>query len=185
MKDWSETIKNYCQVLAVLIAGWWTYHLFVQKEAPALEARGNATSELNWFPTAGADDWEVDFGVTLENKGTTSFNISKIRIRAWEFDYGSAKDHIAFFDPDQIQSKPPSFEKTYPLQKGSVLPFPSHYPPGAANANSFVWLLKNPDCTKRIYFLAEFYKEGQQSPNWSTYQWGQECSHEDSSDSAN
>lgn len=179
-KNWSEVLKNYAQIFAIMVAGWWTYHLFMQKDAPGLEARGNVTSDLNWYQTAGTDDWEVDFGILLENKGTTSFNISKIRIRGWEFDFGSTADHIQFFDPVKIQSQRPFFEETYPLRAGAVLPFPSHYPPGATNANSFVWLLK-PDCKKRIYFLAEFYEEGKgEAPNWSTYSWGQECSHEES-----
>jgi hypothetical protein len=183
-KSWSEIFKNYCQVAAIIIAGWWTYHLFIQKDAPGLEARGNVTSEISWYQTAGSDDWEVNFSVSLENKGTTSFNISKIRVRGWEFDYGSAKKHLDFIDPNKIQSGATFSDTTYTSKAKSGLPFPSHFPPGAAAGNSFVWLLKDPDCKKRIYFLAEFYKDGEESPNWSTYQWGQECSHEESDDKA-
>jgi len=47
----------------------------------------------------------------------------------------------------------------------SSIPFPSHYPPGASNYNSFTWVLK-PDCTKRLYLVAEFYLNGKESPNW-------------------
>jgi hypothetical protein len=176
MKDWSETIKNYCQIAAILIAGWWTYHLFGEKDAPGLERRGNTFSDLKWFETAGSEDSEVDFFVTLENKGTTSFDVAKVRVRAWEFDYGNAKEHLEFVDLDKVRAKPTFFDKEYPLTKESVYPFPSHFAPGAVAVNSFVWLLKDPDCKKRVCFLAEFLKPGDKSPTWWTYQWGQECS---------
>ncbi len=178
-KDWSDSLKNYCQIAAIIVAGWWTYTSFIQKDAPGLEARGNATSDIYWTRIGtSSNDWELEFSVLLENKGTTSFDISKVRLRAWEFDFQTAKDHITFFDPERMQAGPTFFDKTYEIKAGQVLPFPAHYPPGASNRNAFVWLIK-PDCTKRIYFEAEFYKTGKdEAPNWSTYWWGQECSGE-------
>src|SRR5438128_6114500 len=97
-KNWSEVLKNYCQIAAVLVAGWWTFHLFVKKEAPGLEARGSASSQIKWQSISGSNDKEVDFEVLLQNTGATSFNLSKIRVRAWEFDIPLQKDKIKFLD---------------------------------------------------------------------------------------
>jgi hypothetical protein len=174
-RQWSEVIKNYCQIGAILLGGWWTYSLFVKKDAPLLEARGNCISELKWFPTASPENLEVVFAVVLENKGSTSFDISKIRVRGWEFDFGSSTERLTFFDPAKMQEKDRFLNETYELTPSSSLPFPSHYPPGATMTNSFVWLIK-PVCSKRLYFVAEFFKKGtEDTPTWFTYSWSQEC----------
>jgi len=173
-RNWSEVLKNYCQVAAVLVAGWWTYHLFVKKEAPGLEARGSASSEIKWQSISGSDDKEVDLQLVLQNTGMTSFNVSKIRVRGWEFDMARREEKITFFDVDTIKTEPPFFDKTYELDPSSSIPFPSHYPPGGSNYNSFSWVLK-PDCTKRLYFVAEVYQGGKKTPNWSAASWGHEC----------
>jgi hypothetical protein len=176
-RHWSELVKNYFHVIAIIVGAWWTYILFIQKDAPLLEARGNATSEILWFLTTSPNEneREVVFLVILANTGSSSFDISKIRVRGWEFDFGNHADRLAFFDPEEMQEQEPFFKKTYDLTSGSGLPFPSHYPPGASMKNSFVWLIK-PDCKKRIYFAAEFFKKGDDdAPNWFTHSWTQEC----------
>jgi hypothetical protein len=173
-RNWSDVLKNLFQVAAVLVAGWWTYHLFVKKEAPGLEARGSASSKIEWQSISGSSDKEVDFQLLLQNTGTTSFNVSKIWVRGWEFDMSSRPERIRFLDVDQIKTQPPFFDKAYELNQGASIPFPSHYPPGASNYNSFTWVLK-PDCTKRLYLVAEVYKAGKESPNWSAASWAQEC----------
>ena len=173
-RSWSEVLKNYCQIVAVLVGGWWTYHLFVKKEAPWLEARGSASSEIKWQSISGSDDKQVDFQLILRNTGTTSFNISKIRVRGWEFDMAGLTEKIRFFDVDKIKTQEPFFDKTYKLDPSSSIPFPSHYPPEASGYNSFTWILK-PDCTKRLYLVAEVYQAGKKTPNWSAASWAQEC----------
>jgi len=173
-RKWSEVLKNYCQIAAVLVAGWWTFHLFGKKEAPGLEARGSASSQIKWQPISGSDDKEADLEVILQNTGATSFNVSKIRVRGWEFDMARREEKITFFDVDKIKTQPPFFDKTYELDPNSSIPFPSHYPPGASSYNAFTWVLK-PDCTKRLYFVAEVYQAGKKAPNWSAASWEQEC----------
>lgn len=177
MKDWSEALKNCVEIIAIIIAAWWTYHLFIQKDAPGLEARGSATGQISWYqPKSGLPgEVEVEIGVALENKGTTSFDISRIHVRAWEFDIGPHEGGFIYFDPEKIQQNAPFFDHTYSLNAASALPFPAHYPPGYSFNNSFTWLMK-PDCKKWIYFAAEFYERGKEdAPTWATYSWDGEC----------
>ena len=149
---------------------------FIRKEGGArLEARGSASSQIKWQPISGSDDKEVDLELVLQNTGTTSFDISKIRVRGWEFDMTRREEKITFFDVDKFRTEQPFFDKTYELDPSSSIPFPSHYPPGASSYNSFTWVLK-PDCTKRFYFVADVYERGRKSPNWSAASWGQQCS---------
>src|SRR2546430_3410371 len=152
-RHWSDVVRDYFPIAAILLGGLWTYIIFIQKDFPLLEARGNATSDIFWFRTTSPneDDREVVFNVVLENRGSSSFDISKIRVRGWEFDFGTDAGHLAYFDPIKMQEKKTFHDETYNLTSGSGLPFPSHYPPGASMTNSFVWLIK-PKCEKRIYF---------------------------------
>jgi hypothetical protein len=174
-RRWSDVLKNYCQIVAIFVGAWWTYNLFVKKDAPGLEARGTVISDLKWFPTAIPETAEVVFAVVLENKGTTSFDISKIRIRGWEFDFGNPAERIVFFDPAEMLHKT-FHDRAYKLTPKSSLPFPAHYPPGAVMTNSFAWLIKQPDCAKRLYFVAEFFKtDSEDTPTWFTYAWSQAC----------
>jgi len=138
-RNWSEVLKNFCQIAAVLVAGWWTYHLFVKKEAPGLEARGSASSEIKWQSISGSSDKEVDFQLLLQNTGMTSFNVSKIRVRGWEFDMSSGADKIRFLDVNQIKTEPPFFNKTYELDQMSSIPFPSHCPPAHPTTIPLPW----------------------------------------------
>jgi hypothetical protein len=175
-RPWSELIKNYVQIAAIVIGGIWTYRLFIQKDAPGLEARGTTDSYIQVLPT-GANDGtrEIVFSVRVENKGTSSFDISKIRVRGWEFEFGKASSHLEYFDPKKWQSEKPFFDETYELTAESGPPFPSHYPPGAILTNSFTWLAK-PDCGKRVFFQAEFFlKDRKDVPNWFTGTWSSEC----------
>src|SRR2546423_1579546 len=175
-RHWSEVIKNYCQIGAIILGGWWTYRLFIKKEAPGLEARGTTISGIQWIRTSAKDETrELVFSVTLENKGSSSFDISKIRVRGWEFEFGRATNHLEFFDPEKMQSEKTFFERTYNLTSNSGPPFPSPYPPGAILTNSFIWLTK-PECGKRIHVVAEFFLKGKEDvPNWFTGSSTQEC----------
>jgi hypothetical protein len=174
-KDWSEVIKNFAQIIAIIIAGFWTYHLFKQKDAPGLEIRGAASTNLSWSKLRDTDNYLVDFYATIKNEGTSSFDVSKIHVQAWEFASDTQKERLNYIDPEIIRSGQPFFEKTYQLNETSSSVFPSHYPPGAEHGNSFGWTLK-PDCKKWMLFATDFYLKGEDNaPRWMTYVWWQEC----------
>ena len=177
-KGWSEVIKNYAQIVAVIIAGFWTYHVFTQKESPNLQHRASASSEINWIRENGPSEFTVLFNVTLENTGVTAFNISKIQVRGWEFSLDSKDGNLTYYDYEKIMAATPFFDRTYNTQTTKLLPFPQHYPPGVAFTNSFGWLLRirDEDCKKFVLFSADFYKEGDESgPAWTAYSWDQKC----------
>ncbi|HEX5603357.1 MAG TPA: hypothetical protein VFX63_12440 [Pyrinomonadaceae bacterium] len=129
-KDWSEVIKNFAQIVAIVIAGFWTYHLFMQKDAPGLEVRGAAYSDLTWSRLRDSDSYLVDYHPSISNEGNSSFDISKINVKAWQFDPETQPERLNYVDPETIRSEKPFFEKTYQLSETSSSVFASHYPPG-------------------------------------------------------
>jgi len=174
-KNQSEVIKNYAQIVAVIIAAIWTFYLFVKLNSPGLETRGSVTDAINWYALGGSDKFLVDFHVDIENKGTTSFDISKIHVRAWEFAEDMQKEGLEYVDPTSVRGREAFFDRTYDLTQTSQSLFPSHYPPGTVVGNTFDWVVK-PDCKKWLLFAADVYKKGDgDAATWSAYKWWQEC----------
>ena len=84
-KGWSEALKNVVQICAILVAGYWTYHKFIQTEAPSLETRANVRSELSWNPSSNPRYCNAKFKVHVENAGRSSFDVLSVHVRAWKF----------------------------------------------------------------------------------------------------
>ncbi len=172
-KDWCEILKNVFQIVAIMIAGYWTWHLFRERDAPSLEVRGSASSVIHWYPIKPGDQVQLAFDVDLQNSGVKSFDIAKIVVKTWEFDVGTA-DGLNFLDVRKIKSQR-AVEQEYDLTDKGDRSFPSHYPPGASLTNTFEWTGK-PNCQKWILLQAEFYtKKDSTKPDWSTSAWHQQC----------
>jgi hypothetical protein len=174
-KSRSEIIRNYAQLAIVVIAALWTIYLFYIKDIPGLENRGTMSNAINWYRLGETDKLLLQYYVEIENKGASSFDISKIHVKAWEFSPDMQKDGIVFVDPKIIRAETPFFNEIYQLDRTPTSPFPSHYPPGTSTKNTFDWIVKG-DCQKWILFSAEVYKSGEEDkPFWSSYTWWQQC----------
>lgn len=182
-KIWSETLKNVVQVIAIIVAGYWTYHTFIQKESPALEPRASPSSSLDWNSVGRAtDECEAVFRVDIENNGTASFDISKVQVRGWMFDRIKQTDKAAtYLELTEVQGKEqPFFDKTYSYSATAKdanvsFPFVGHYPPGGKFGHSFVWIVSRVPI-KWVFFRADFYtKRDESQPKWYTGQWGMVC----------
>lgn len=191
-KDITEILKNAAQILAIVIAGIWTYYLFGQKEAPSLEPRADVYSSLSWQNKGEDSTCRAVFNVVFHNTCNTSFDVSKILLRGWLFDkLTENKNGIAFLDIDSIQNSGDNFfNKTYPAINNSksssnINPFIIHYPPDASYNHSFEWEIKNMK-DKWICFKIEFYINGENDrPKWMAASWDQVCNISIKSDSTN
>ncbi len=136
LKGWSEALKNVVQIFAILVAGYWTYHKFIQTEAPSLETRTQVMSELNWNPSPNLKYCNANFTVHVENKGQSTFEVSSVHIRAWKFNDAPAKeDTVAtFLDPLEIETGPTFFDREF--TSGRLV---RSYAPGVKADCSFDW----------------------------------------------
>jgi hypothetical protein len=181
-KVWSETFKNIAQIIAIILAGIWTYYTFIRKESPALEARADATSTLHWNAVGGTGECEAQFRVDIDNNGAAAFDISKIQVQGWIFDKIKEPGKIAtYLDLAQIQKKGNLiFDTTYsydPKPRGSEVsaPFVGHYPPGKKFGHSFEWVFDQAN-NKWAFFRADFFVNGEErNAKWHTGAWGRVC----------
>lgn len=79
---WVDTANKLVQIVAVLVAGIWTWSVFSRTNAPGLEAKLNVRSELSWSDTADKDVCSAGFHVWAKNDGERAFEIDKVSVTA-------------------------------------------------------------------------------------------------------
>jgi len=191
IKSWSETLKNYTGIIGIVLAAMWTYQMFIKKDAPSLESRINLTSSLN-LRSMNGELCDADFRVDLENTGISSFEIRRIRIRAWKFDRNQLGGTAAtYIDPNEIINKGEQIlivehtAEEVASDPAKLAPFIKSYSPGDKFGHSFDVVVKKnvpayvPVESKSdlwLFFLAELYTKHNQPPHkWYTGGWSQMC----------
>ena len=77
-----DTTNKLIQIVAVVIAGMWTWIVFARTSAPGLEPKLNLRSALSWSDTADNDVCAAAFHVWAKNEGQRAFEIHTIRVTA-------------------------------------------------------------------------------------------------------
>lgn len=181
MKDVSEIIKNYAQVAALVIAGIWAYYIFGQKEAPSLEPMADIKSDISWHDSADTSFCRGIFKVTMQNTGNSTFEITKVHMKAWMFKrISDPNKEIQFLNFEEIrkngklvfEKKQEKFSDNIKTQQ--IPNFIDHYPPGFAFTESYDWEVKN-TTGDWICFEIEFYKDNENNPRWISSSWDQVC----------
>jgi len=170
VQRWSDCAKNIFQILALIIAGIWTYLLFIRTEVPTLEYRTNTNSKLYWSETSRPGECIAHFNVTHKNIGRSSYKISAYRLRAWTFKRTRVGDELLrYVDLQDIQNQEPLFDKRY-----TSGPFVTQFPPNASFRHAFEWVAKQvPDTL--MSFRIDLYIEGEENaPRWHSGSWS-EC----------
>jgi hypothetical protein len=179
IKSWSETWKNCVEIIGIVIAAIWTYQMFVKKEAPSLEARALATSNLN-LENRNAEWCAAYFSVELENTGVTSFEIRRVVTRVWKLERNQLEGTVAtFLDPNEIMTKGERIFKDehtsaeIESDPSKLVPFIRRYRPGDKFNHSFYALVKK-EPHRLLFFLTEFYIEDGRR-QWYTGNWSSMC----------
>ena len=183
---WSQTINNYAQVIALIIAGIWAYSVFIQKEAPSLEPRASTDSTLTWTRVRNSEDCEAQFWVHLANVGAVSFDVNQVTIKGWRFKRQASTEFATYLDLDTVQLEENRvISETYPAGNGKSeektrLFMIGHYPPSQEYSNTLSWIIHS-DPEYWVLFHAQFYgNKGKYS--WITYQWSAvDCSNDSAS----
>jgi hypothetical protein len=175
-RNLSEMLKNAVTILAIVIAGFWTYTKFIRVEAPTLEPRGSASSSIYWNDLEGGK-CEAVFDVNFANTGNTSFDVTKLEVRGWKFRRNWITGQFAtYLDIDEVRNKGELiFQKTYSerLSGGNHM-FIGHYSPTNTFRHSFVFSIdKAPD--QNVYFEADFYINGNDQIQSYSGSWDSTC----------
>jgi hypothetical protein len=173
IKTWSESAKNIAQIIAIVVAGLWTYQKFIKTEVPSLELRSSVTSDLSIDPLADKRSCSATFSVYAENIGQSSFDVSRVRVRGWEFDVAEDKKRFAVFvDTEKTTSKPPFFDQEFTSRR-----LVGRYAPGQKSFTTFEWILRRSP-NKMIVFEAELHAQNPENARVPlvTSRWRKVCS---------
>jgi hypothetical protein len=112
ISTWVDTTNKIMQILALLVAGWWTWNLWNRTSAPGLESKLNVQADLSWNPSSDKTECQASLSIDLKNEGQRSIEVDVVTITAWVIDLqffpAPSKLQPTFFDPEFIESKGPS-----------------------------------------------------------------------------
>jgi hypothetical protein len=142
---WANTdnITKWIHVVALVVAGYWTYTRFIRVEAPSLEPVARVMTKDN-TPSITRHDGLCRFniGIIVRNEGHSSFEIRRVQIQGWQSSAPQPQaGNPAYFDVKKMQ------EGTQILKVDSLpdsfLNRP--YPPGSQYDQNFEWDFKRID----------------------------------------
>jgi len=139
IQSWTDSLSHIAQILALILAGIWTYKSFWQTDKPSLEPHLTSTADISWnrIP-ASKGVCEAVLDVTLENIGKRSVDVTQMRIKGWLVDSPRPVDDKPLFSPyDDVMKGQQFFDQTF---TGGYLI--DHYPPGVKVEDSFTWYFK-------------------------------------------
>src|SRR5262245_31442960 len=80
-----DILKTLAEIVAVIVAGYWTYRVFVVTESPSLNGQTDVSSALSWETVDGSKRCMEDFELTISNKGKTAMEVEELHLCAWTF----------------------------------------------------------------------------------------------------
>jgi hypothetical protein len=117
--SWTDVASHIAQVIALVLAGIWTYKTFFESERPSLEAKPDVASELSWAAAPDPGFCDAQFKIEFQNNGKQSLDTAAIRVEGWlaEPREPSGGDPT-LIDPDYLQKEgTPFFDETMSCQR--------------------------------------------------------------------
>jgi hypothetical protein len=159
----SEVVRNYFQIIAILVAAVWTIYVFYGKEAPLLERRLDIKRDLRFEDGLRPETCRAIFNVSFENSGVRAIDIKKLRIRAWRIPAVEVPmANATYYDfTTDLTTANLITNKFYPdtgLAADEINPFIGHYPAGVGYSHSFEWHL--PKLPGQLFYTrVDFFRE--------------------------
>jgi hypothetical protein len=153
VKEWTSLLNKAAQILAIVVAGLWTYKTFSEADQPSLEPHLAASADVDWFPVLSPRACEGNVKISLENIGKKSVEVTEVRLRGWIADIPSGANLSTprlYSDEDLEKAGQIFFDKTF--NSGYLL---GHFPPGAKSEDTFNFLFRKQP-TKEALWVVEF-----------------------------
>jgi hypothetical protein len=145
-----DTLTKAAQVIALLVAGWWTYRVFRLSIFPTLEIRDSGDANINWSKSSDPSDCEGSLDISLSNDGVSPFDVSEMTVTGWLYtsdkklagpkDISVPKPTVSSpvsVEIDQIRGNEHFYQQTFDSTSTSTLV--AHYPPGNKSHDSLIW----------------------------------------------
>jgi hypothetical protein len=169
---WADTASKFAQILALVLAGAWTYRTFYQSEAPELEARLDISSDVVWGAIPGGEDMcEAVVSVTVENTGKRAVDVTGMKVVGLVSDVPKKIDKPLYISAESVEHGDRfASEGDQFLSK----PLIGHFPPHATRKDSFVWYFKKQP-GKFAFWRFTFETKQKLPSNSGTYIWDYLC----------
>src|SRR5262245_46294331 len=107
-----EAVQITVQIIAILVAGYWTYWKFNSNEAHISQPIVEVCRDLSAPMDLGGSCLRT-FNVSFKNTGKSVLTVDKVVTHVWKFYLERDKD-VELVDLDKIEAQPWIFEKQFP-----------------------------------------------------------------------
>ena len=98
----SSKIKDWVQIVAILLGGVWAYYVWHNRDWPSLATRQKSESKVTWAHRQN-DTIHAEYLVTMTNGGSKAFTIARAHLRVWTLDKSIAfKKDSSFLDANRF-----------------------------------------------------------------------------------
>jgi hypothetical protein len=140
-----DTVSKVAQILALLLAGFWTYKTFYESERPGLELRVNAVNSAGWSALPGdRNTCEATLNAMVENTGKRAVDVTSVKIVGWLSDRVALKGKSpTLVTRADLTKGEKFFDESFSKESNPSSLLIGHFPPGASRTDSFVWYFNN------------------------------------------
>jgi hypothetical protein len=138
--EWTQSVANVAQVLALIVAGMWVCVTFYKSEWPGLEPHLSSRVALKWRDVPAVKSaCEAEVAITLENAGKVSADTSGMTVSVWLAPFKEDFKKPKVVDESTLKAGTPFFKKT--LTQSYLV---GHFPPGVkAEEDLNFWIPQN------------------------------------------
>ena len=137
----TDSISKWVQVVALVLAGYWSYTHFFKVEAPSLATVAHVElASIDFNP----DDigCQLHIGVVIQNDGRTSFDVGRTQVLGWRSQVPRATaENPAYLNIDEMRKG----ERVLSADSVPDSYLNKNYPPGSSYDQDFVWEFKSLD----------------------------------------
>ena len=133
--QWTLVLSHSAQVLALILAGIWTYKTFYESELPMLERHLSTHARLEWKQIPGTKSGCLsELTITVKNTGKSSVDINAVNVAVWMRPFAISAKTPELVDEKKLMQSEPFFKEQ--ITEGYLV---RHYPPGAQVEQTMDW----------------------------------------------
>lgn len=149
----TDSVTKWIQVIALCVAGWWTFTNFLVADKPSLEPNLSIKAELkvdrkDFLP----DTCLAQYTIIIKNEGKISFDVKDIHFYAWsdELPEPQPGQEATFWDVQEVSKG----TKIVDQQIDNAYLY-RHYSPGQELKQDFNWIVRRQKTPKVMAFVVD------------------------------
>jgi len=170
----SEIVKNWVEVIGLLVGGGWILLTFGLRECPTRKTNFEPTADFSW--DTNDERCTANWHLALKNISSGIAEVNRVRFVAWTFDPPAPSgDAAAFVDLDALRPKGRErvvFERWFDRPDD---PFVYDFPPNGMSAHMFELIFQRPSKPTYVVFEIELYRAKDDPPIWRSFDWSPIC----------